>query len=93
MVGLTRKGLVLMVLIQSVMFVVPALTSAFLVAIPALMGFQYLLKDFLSLESDVWPSTNAILQALFLGIVIPLLSVIMPIKVALSKSLNDALDT
>jgi ABC-type antimicrobial peptide transport system permease subunit len=75
------------------MFVVPALTSAFIVAIPALMTFQHLLKDFLSLESDVTPSSSAIVQALFLGIFIPILSVIMPINVALSKSLNDALDT
>ncbi len=39
MVGLTRRGLVLMVIIQSIMFVVPALASAFAVAITALMGF------------------------------------------------------
>jgi ABC-type antimicrobial peptide transport system permease subunit len=39
MVGLTRRGLILMVLIQSLMFVVPALVSAFLVAIPALNFF------------------------------------------------------
>jgi ABC-type antimicrobial peptide transport system permease subunit len=40
MVGLTRRGLILMVLIQGVLFVVPALVSAFLVSIPALMAFQ-----------------------------------------------------
>jgi ABC-type antimicrobial peptide transport system permease subunit len=39
MVGLTRRGLILMVLIQGVLFVVPALASAFLVSIPALMAF------------------------------------------------------
>jgi ABC-type antimicrobial peptide transport system permease subunit len=40
MVGLTRRGLILMVLIQGVLFVVPALVSAFLVSIPVLMAFQ-----------------------------------------------------
>ena len=39
MVGLTRRGLILLVLIQGVLFVVPALVSAFLVSIPALMAF------------------------------------------------------
>ncbi len=52
-----------------------------------------MLKGALSVEADVRHSSSAIMQALFLGSVIPILSVIMPIKVALSKSLNDALDT
>jgi ABC-type antimicrobial peptide transport system permease subunit len=44
MVGLTQGGLILMVLVQSIMFVIPALVSAFLVAIPSLLTFQYILK-------------------------------------------------
>ena len=40
MVGLTRRGLILIVLIQGVLFVVPALVLGFLVSVPALMGFQ-----------------------------------------------------
>lgn len=39
MVGLTRRGLIIMVIIQSMMFVVPALIAAFIVAVPALMIF------------------------------------------------------
>ena len=39
MVGLTRRGLILMVLIQGVLFVVPALASGFIFSIPALMAF------------------------------------------------------
>jgi len=93
MVGLTRRGLILMVLIQGVLFVVPALASGFLASIPALMAFQSVLKGALSVEADVRPSRGAITQAMVLGSVIPFLSVILPIKVALSKSLNDALDT
>ncbi len=93
MVGMTKWGLIVMVLIQGVLFVVPALAAGFLASIPALMGFQQILKGALSVEADVRPSSGAILQALILGSVIPFLSVILPIKVALSKSLNDALDT
>jgi hypothetical protein len=93
MVGLTRRGLIFMVLLQGLLFVVPAITSAFLVAYPTLMAFQNILRGTFSVESDVSPSSGAICQALFLGLVIPFLSTIMPIKVALSKSLNDALDT
>ena len=39
MVGLTRRGLILMVIIQSLMFVVPALFSALLVGYPVLVIF------------------------------------------------------
>ena len=39
MVGLTRRGLILMVVIQSLMFVVPALISAVLVGYPVLLTF------------------------------------------------------
>lgn len=39
MVGLTRRGLIIMVIIQSLMFVVPALIAAFIAGIPALMIF------------------------------------------------------
>ena len=44
------------------------------------------------LEIQPIPSKNGISQALFVGIVIQILSSIMPIRVALGKSLNDALD-
>jgi ABC-type antimicrobial peptide transport system permease subunit len=43
MVGLTKNGIILMVFIQGILFVVPAVTSAFLVAIPALNVFQNIL--------------------------------------------------
>jgi ABC-type antimicrobial peptide transport system permease subunit len=39
MVGLTRTGLILMVLTQGVFFVVPALASGFICAIPTLKAF------------------------------------------------------
>ncbi len=39
MIGLTRRGLIIMVIIQSMMFVVPALIAAFIVGVPALMIF------------------------------------------------------
>ena len=39
MVGLTRRGLILMVIIQSMMFVVPSVVAAFIVGVPVLMIF------------------------------------------------------
>lgn len=39
MIGLTRRGLIIKVIIQSMMFVIPALIAAFIVGVPALMIF------------------------------------------------------
>lgn len=51
-----------------------------------------MLKRKLYLDILPLPSTNAILQALFIGIVIPTLSSVIPIRIAMQQNLNDALD-
>ena len=38
------------------------------------------------------PDGVAVLQAIFLGLIIPILSSILPIRSALTKNLGDALD-
>jgi hypothetical protein len=47
----------------------------------------------MGIQKTVLPSTYAVVQALIIGLVIPLVSSIAPIKNALSKNLNDSLDT
>ena len=44
------------------------------------------------IKIDRHPSLDSSLQAIVIGTVIPLLSSILPIKAALKKSLNEALD-
>ncbi|CDW87905.1 family protein [Stylonychia lemnae] len=92
MVGLSKLGLVIMVLVQSCIFVIPAVISGFTLSIPCLKIFTFVLKKKLYLDIVPLPSRNAILQALFIGIVIPTLSSILPIQVAMKQNLNDALD-
>ena len=52
--------------------------------------FEFELK--LGLKLDPNPTLQAVYTAMFLGLLIPLVSSIIPIKAALSKNLNDALD-
>jgi hypothetical protein len=52
--------------------------------------FEFELK--LGLKLDPNPTLQAVYTAMFLGLLIPLISSIIPIKAALSKNLNDALD-
>ena len=64
----------------------------FTVSIPCLRIFSYVMYQKLNLEVSPMLTPNSIVQALFIGIVIPLLSSVIPIRVALRKNLNDALD-
>lgn len=92
MVGLSKKGLIFMVIVQSCLFVLPAVLMGFAISFPCLNIFSYVMYQKLNLEVSPMLTQNAIAQALFIGIVIPLLSSIIPIRVALRKNLNDALD-
>jgi hypothetical protein len=46
----------------------------------------------MQMDFDANPSLTSILMALFLGIMIPIASSIMPIRIVLDRNLNDALD-
>lgn len=92
MVGLSKRGLIVMVFVQSCIFVLPAVMMGFIVTFPCLQIFSEALKSKIQLEIYPVPSKSAIIQALIVGLVIPILSSIIPIRVALGKSLTDALD-
>ena len=81
LVGLTKQGFVVMILTQATMFVLPAVILAFLLSFP-LIYFIYanVMGDDLGYMPSVAPSGWATLNALFIGIIIPLSSSIVPIK-------------
>ena len=92
--GLTKCGLVGMIMTQAVMFVLPAVLMGFIFSFP-LIYFLYkiLFLDSLGYLPTVLPSLSAVLSALFVGIFIPTISSIVPIRRALSTNLTEALDT
>jgi hypothetical protein len=93
MVGCTKTELFKDIIIQTLFFAVPGIILGFILCIPALrMIYYYAFKRMLGLDLDPNPTYAAIYSAIFLGLFIPLVSSVMPIKVALSKNLNDALD-
>ena len=93
MIGLSKNGLIFMVLIQSLLFVIPGIIFAFGLSFVALKGvYKFLFSEQLGIRVEPTPDRFAILQSLILGILIPILSSILPIQSVLSKNLNDALD-
>ena len=75
------------------MFVAPSVIFGFIFAIAAIGGINTKLFDpDMGVEATPLPSSFAVLQAVFIGLVIPFLSSVVPIQTALSKNRNDSLD-
>lgn len=61
MVGLKNTNLIIMVLIQSILFVAPSLVCGFLCSIPSLKAISYVFKELINLEIEPLPSKNAMI--------------------------------
>ena len=76
------------------MFVVPSLFVGFILAPPSIQGiYNVLFTDDMGLDLVPVPTAFSVFQALAIGILIPILSSIVPIQAAMKKNLNDSLDT
>ena len=94
LVGLTKGGFVGMILTQAGMFVLPAVITGFILSFPVIYWlYSNLFDESLGYKPSNCPSGYAVGNALFVGILIPLLSSIIPIRRALSTNLTEALDT
>ena len=93
MVGLSQTGIIYMILLQGLMFVLPAIICGFMFCFPALyLLYNFLLTKELGIPNDPLPEASAIFQSLFVGLMIPMLASIIPVKQSLSKNLSDSLD-
>jgi hypothetical protein len=94
MVGLSKGGIITMIMLQSFMFVLPSVIFGFIMCFPTLHIIDnFIFSDDSTMDKTAVPSAIAVQQALFIGLFIPLVSSISPIRNALSKNLNDSLDT
>ncbi|CAI2362787.1 unnamed protein product [Moneuplotes crassus] len=93
MVGSSKFGLIKDVIIQTFCFSTPGIIFAFFCSFFVLRAIYYFeFEKKLNLKMDPNPTYFAIINAIILGLVIPFISSLIPIKAALSKNLNDALD-
>ncbi|EAR92340.1 efflux ABC transporter, permease domain protein (macronuclear) [Tetrahymena thermophila SB210] len=91
-IGLNKVGVVIMILSQSLSFVIPGVIIGILLATQILAIASVKAKEIVGLDISNSPSINSYGLCLFLGLFIPLASSIIPIKSALSNSLSFALD-
>jgi ABC-type antimicrobial peptide transport system permease subunit len=93
LLGLTQKGFIGLILVQASFFVIPSVILGFILAFPTIyLLYVMLFPDSISTGSSVIPSVGSIVTALAIGVLIPLISSIIPIRRALSKNLTDALN-
>ena len=93
LVGLTKLGFISMILVQAAMFVLPAVALAMILSFPIIYALYAMLLEYnLGYIPSVVPSGAAVLNALFIGLLIPFLSSIVPIRRGLSVNLTEALD-
>ena len=92
MVGLSKRGIIELIFIQTMTFTLPGILIGFMLAFPLLMMIGNLLSGSLDSVIPPHPSGNATAYSLFIGLAIPVISAYYPLKEALSKNLNLALD-
>lgn len=92
LVGLTKYDYVAMILTQAFAFVLPSIVLAFVLSIPILWIVVSSVLHLDSGQTSYLPDGRASIQALLVGIFIPILSSIIPIQTTLSKPVVASLD-
>ena len=94
MVGLSRRGLILLVATQAIFFTMPAIIASFILSVPVLAGV-YTFKEgsAFGYGAAPIPSFSSILIALAIGLVIPAISSIIPMQRLLANNLSESLNS
>ena len=94
LVGLTKCGFISMILTQAALFVIPSVILGFIFSFPCIyLIYDMLFSEDLGFTPTIAPGAVAVVEALAIGILIPMLSSIIPIRRALTKNLTDSLNT
>lgn len=95
LMGLSKKGYICSILFQALLFVLPSILCAYICSYPALFYiFKWMFKGKATEYNVTYiPSLGATAFSLVIGFAIPLVSAIIPIRIALSRCLIDSLDT
>ena len=93
LIGLSKTGFVALVFTEAMCFVLPSILVGFTMSLPAIwIVYQFLFTEELGFFPTIFPSADASLEALAIGLLIPCLSAILPVKRVLGTNLNDALN-
>lgn len=90
--GLPHNSLIELLVIQAIFYSIPGILCGLVFALILSIPITYLMASYASYEANYFLEPSAIYFALILGILMPLISNIIPIQRALSRTLRDSLD-
>jgi ABC-type antimicrobial peptide transport system permease subunit len=91
-VGMNSANVVSMILIQSIAFVLPSILVGYILSVPSLSYiFHKIFTPATGVNMPPIPTAKATIQALVLGLLIPIVSSVIPIKVSLDCTLSENL--
>ncbi|KAG2388390.1 hypothetical protein C9374_000554 [Naegleria lovaniensis] len=93
MIGMHRKGLIQLIIIQAFLYSIPGLLLGLISGGASYVGVSYLLGYFFDASLSKLLDPTSVGVAIALGLVIPILASLLPIKSALGQNLHDSLDT
>ncbi|EFC50030.1 FtsX domain-containing protein [Naegleria gruberi] len=94
MIGMHRKGVVQLIIQQAFLYSIPGLVIGLFLGGMIYIGISYLLSYFFETnEISRLLDYTSVIVSICLGILIPLLASLLPIKAALGQNLHDSLDT
>ena len=80
LVGISKWNCIFMIFLQSLCFVLPSILLAYVSSIPSLVYlYKFMLKGQSDIELSPVPTAGATLQAVALGLLIPMVSSIIPV--------------
>ncbi|KAI8918246.1 hypothetical protein DFJ77DRAFT_287530 [Powellomyces hirtus] len=92
MIGQTRGGIVHMILMQAATYSIPAWGIGLALAQIGFVAGKRFLESIANISISPWLTPSSVAVATILGIVVPAIAAILPIRQALSGNLRDALD-
>jgi len=93
MLGSTKAGVVKLIVVQSFTYIIPAYMFGIFFSFMILLAIsETVFKEQLGSELNYFVGPTALILSFCLGVFIPLISSIVPIRTALSQHLNEALD-
>ena len=93
MIGLDKKGIIQLILIQAFGFVLPAIITAYALSFLVLKWISDTFESGLGAGFPPYPTPTSYIYAFAIGICVPLISAFLPIRAALAQNLTAALDT
>ena len=91
--GLTRTGLIKLLIVQGISYAIPAWFFGILAAQILMVGVNNYFVSKTSVGFNAYLSLRGIATATLLGLLMPLVSSIAPIREALSENIHDSIDT